>query len=104
MREVYGTLTRQNPSFLWDMFHVDENSCNLRSRNWMLPQTKTSTYGIDSLSSRGSILWNSMPNSIKIATSLCSFKLYIRNWNRENWLCNIGKYDILILGVTMYEP
>ena len=49
----------------------------------MLPQTKTTTYGNDSLSFRGSTLWNSLPNDIKIATSVCSFKSYIKRWNGE---------------------
>ena len=61
MLEVYNSLTQQNPSFLWDMFHEKDNKYNLRSKNLlMLPPTKTTTYGNDSLSFRGSILWNSL--------------------------------------------
>ena len=57
MLEVYNRLTQQNPSFLWNMFHEKDNNYNLRSKNLlMLPQTKTTTYGNDSLSFRGSIL------------------------------------------------
>ena len=51
---VCSTLTRQYPSFLWELFHVKENSYNLKSKNLLeLPQTKESTYAIDSLSFRG---------------------------------------------------
>ena len=49
MLEVYNSLTQQNPSFLWDMFHEKDNKYNLRSKNLlMLPPTKTTTYGNDS--------------------------------------------------------
>ena len=30
MLEVYNSLTQQNPSFLWDMFHKKDNNYNLR--------------------------------------------------------------------------
>ena len=51
MLEVYNSLIQQNPSILWDVFHEKDNNYNLRSRNLlMLPRTKTTTYGNDSLS------------------------------------------------------
>ena len=62
MVEVYSSLMQQNPSFLWDMFQEKNNGYNLRSKNLlMLPQAKTTTYGAENLSFRGSILWNSLP-------------------------------------------
>ena len=62
------------------MFHEKDNDYNLRSKNLlMLPQSKTTTYGNDSLSFRGSILWNSLPNDNKTATSVCPFKSYIKD-------------------------
>ena len=80
MLEVYNGLTQQNPSFLWDMFHEKDNKYNSRSKDLlMLPPTKTTTYGNDSLSFRGSILWNPLPNDKNTATSACSFKSCIKN-------------------------
>ena len=39
--EVYSSLTKQNPSFLWDMFQEKNNDHNLRSKNaLLLPQAK----------------------------------------------------------------
>ena len=84
MHEIYRTLAKQIHS-LSDMFQVKDNTYNLRSKNlFMLPQTRTASSGNDSSSFRGSILWNSLPNDIKIATSVYSFKSHIRNWNGEN--------------------
>ena len=46
MLEVYDTLAKQNPSFLWDMFQVKDNNDNLRPKNLlMLLQAKTTNYG-----------------------------------------------------------
>ena len=86
MLEVYNSLTQQNPTFLWAMLHEKDNKYNLRSNTYdlryknllMLPQTKTTTYGKDSLSFRGSVLWHTLPNDNKTATSVCSFKSCIK--------------------------
>ena len=67
MVEVYSSLMQQKPSFLWDMFQEKNNDYNLRSKNpLLLPQAKTTTYSNESLSFRGRILWNSLPNNIKL--------------------------------------
>ena len=91
MLEVYNSLTQQNPSFLWDMFHKKDNKYNLRSKNLlMLPPTKTTTYGNDSLSFRGSILWNFLPNDED-----CHLRLFLqimhKKWYGENCRCKICK-------------
>ena len=96
MLEVYNSSTQQNPSFMWDMFHEKDNDYNLRSKNLlMLPQTKTTTCGNDSLSFRGSISWNSLLNDITTATSVCFFKSYIKQRNGESCRCRICELDIV---------
>ena len=87
--EVYCSLALQNPSFLWDMFREKNNDYNLRSKSLLLPQAKTTTYGNESQSFRGSILWNSLPIDIKIVTSFCSFKKSIKTWQGEKCRCKI---------------
>ena len=44
----------------------------------MLPQAKTTTYGTSSLTFRGSILWNSLPDAIKSSPSVVYFKRSIK--------------------------
>ena len=88
--EVNSSLTKQNPSLLWDLFQEKNNDYNLKSNNLLLlPQAKTTTYGNESLSFRGSILWNPLPNDIKIVTSVCSFKKSIKTWYGEKCRCKI---------------
>ena len=61
---------------------------NLRSGSLlMLPQAKTTTYGTSSLTFRGSILWNSLPDAIKSSPSVVYFKRSIKEWKGENCTC-----------------
>ena len=39
-----------------------------------LPQARTNTYGLDSVSFRGSLLWNTLKDEVKRAGTLTKFK------------------------------
>ena len=87
MVEVYKCLHHVNPEFMWELFIPKVIPYNLRKSNLLtLPKIKSSSYGIDSLLFRGSILWNTIPDYIKSSNSLSAFKLKIKNWKGE--LCN----------------
>ena len=65
MLEVFKTLNYLNPSYLWDLFNVKQVEYNLRTKNIvMLPQIKMQTYGVNSNTFRGSILWNALSDDI----------------------------------------
>ena len=46
-----------------------------------LPQAQTNTYGLCSLSFRGSLLWNPLEDEIKRAGTLTKFKTLISKWD-----------------------
>ena len=57
-----------NPSLIWEFHEKKDVSYNLRIRNLCkLPQIKTQGYGQESLSFRGSILWNTLDDSVKMS-------------------------------------
>ena len=88
MVEIYKCLSCENPSFMWNIFRRKELGYNLRSGSLlMLPQAKTTTYGTSSLTFRGSILWNSLPDAIKSSPSVVYFKRSIKEWKGENCTC-----------------
>ena len=90
--EVYKSLNCQNPMFMWDMFKRRETTYDLRVKDLLqLPKTKTTSYGINSILFRGSILWNSIPDVIKNNQSIASFKKIIKTWNGEKCNCTICK-------------
>ena len=50
MHEVYKCISKENPSFMWNMFHEKSSQYDLRSKNLlMLPQTNTIRYGNDNV-------------------------------------------------------
>ena len=90
--EVYKSLNCQNPMFMWDMFKRRETTYDLRVKDLLqLPNTKTTSYGINSILFRGSILWNSIPDVIKNNQSIASFKKIIKTWTGEKCNCTICK-------------
>ena len=68
MTEIYKSMNRLNPSFIWEFHEKKDVSYSLRIQNLCkLPLIKTQGYGQESLSFRGSIglLWNTLDDSVK---------------------------------------
>ena len=65
--EIYKCLNSENPSFMWNIFQTKDVAYNLKTKSLLqLPSTNTLSYGNDSLSFRGVILWNTLSYSIKV--------------------------------------
>ena len=63
---------------------------NLRTRDLLqIPAAKSITFGIDSQKVRGSLLWSSITDLIKKASSAAIFKKNMGNWNGEECNCKI---------------
>ena len=61
MIEIYKTMKNLNPSYTWEFHERKVVKYHLRTKNLCrLPKTRTTKFGIESLSFRGSLLWNSM--------------------------------------------
>ena len=92
MTEVYKSLNQGSPSFMGEFFVQRELTYDLRIKNTLqIPPTKTISFGIKSLAFRGSILWNSMPDTIKSVENVFRFKKGIKAWNGDKCSCNICK-------------
>ena len=97
MLEIYKCLNSENPSFMWNIFQTKDNlriyiyiNYNLRTQKLLqLPSTNTLSYGNDSLSFRGAILWNTLSDSIKSLATSASFKRSIKEWKGDNCSCKI---------------
>jgi len=84
MLEVFMTLNYLNPSYLWDLFNVKQVEYNLRTkRSSGVTSNKTQTHGANSITFRGSILWNALTDDIKAFTNMAAFKKKIRSWKGE---------------------
>ena len=83
-------LSNTNPPFMQDYFIMKDVKYDLRTRDLLqIPATKSITFGIDSVKFRGSLLWNSILDSIKRASSAALFKRNIKNWSGEECHCKI---------------
>ena len=51
-----------------------------RPLNLFVPRINQTTYGLRSFRYQGTVLWNSLPEEIKTASNLSSFKKLIKSW------------------------
>ena len=78
--EVFKSIMHLNPQFMWSYFEEKPMPYNLRDGSKLvLPKTKSSRFGINSLQFRGSFLWNNLPVSLKNCQSLNEFKRELKN-------------------------
>ena len=90
MIEIYKTLNCTNPSFVQECFVRKDTKYDLRTKDLLqIPAAKSIMFGIDSITFRGSLLWNSMPDLIKSASSAAIFKRNIKNWSGDKCKCKI---------------
>ena len=73
--EVYKCLDNTNPAFLTSLFNKKSIRFNLRTSNLLkLPNSNTLTYGLKSITYRGSMSWNNLPDQLKMCKNLDQFK------------------------------
>ena len=90
MTEIYKTTNSTNPEFMKQVFKQKECVYNLRNKNLLtLPPTRTTTFGIRSISFKGSLISNMIPNSFKEAKSTAAFRNQIKNWQGTECSCKI---------------
>ena len=90
MTEIYKSINHLNPSLIWEFHEKKHVSYNLRIQNLCkLPQIKTQGYGQESLSFRGSLLWNTLDDSVKNEPTLAAFKKRIKDWAGNKCTCKI---------------
>ena len=73
--DVYKNLTHQSPAFLWNSYKPKLINYSLRNANTLCtPHSKTTRYGLQSLTTCGANLWNYLLNNTKSCTDLSHFK------------------------------
>ena len=87
MTEIYKTSNQINPEYMWEFFVEKDMPYNLHTKVLCrLPQAQKNRYGLDSLSFRGSLLWNTLGDEIKRAGTLRKFKKSIVKFKSCNCL------------------
>ncbi len=90
MVEIYKSVNHLNSEYMLDFFVKKEVPYDLRIKELChLPSTRSRRYGTSSLSFRGSLLWNSLSDELKLSNSLAIFKREIRSWDGNSCTCHI---------------
>ena len=104
MLEVFKTLNYLNSSYLWDLFNVKQVEYNLRTKNLvMLPQIKTQTYGVNSITFRSSILWNTLTEDVKTCDNVAAFNSYVYDTNCKKFVNNNNGNFIILKQYYIYN-
>ena len=95
--EIYKSLNGLNPNYMNKIFvkSCSRYSCR-RPHNLMVPRVNQTKFGLKSIQYEGAKLWNHLPNSIKSAENLESFKKLIKVGKARHTNAIIAKnYQIL---------
>lgn len=89
MIEIYKSINKLNPSYLWEFHERKEVAYDLRTKDLCkLPKIKK-RFGSESLSFRGNLLWNTLSDKIKQSPSLAAFKIQIKSWTGDKCTCRL---------------
>ena len=89
--EVFKSEKKLNPEFMQQVYVSKKIKYNLRNKVLIsIPKANSQRFGTQSFLFRGSLLWNQIPETTKLETSLESFKSSIKKLNLSNiCLCKI---------------
>ena len=79
--EIYKTLANMNPPYMQELFERSSPSYSTRRPyDLMVSRVNQTSFGSRSIKFEGARLWNHLPQNIKSADNLSTFKQLIRNW------------------------
>ena len=90
MTEIFKTINNENPPFMKEIFVREDSVYNLRCMfRLKVRRVLTTKNGLETISFRGSQIWNSLPKNLRELNSVAAFKRAIKGWNGENCNCRI---------------
>ena len=90
-KEIYKTLNDLNPSYMKEVFMKNCRESSRHPNDLIKQGFKGITYGQRSLRHLGPELWNKLPEEIKTASSLYTFKNLMKTWTNINCNCRMCK-------------
>ena len=91
MTEIYKSTNHLSPSLVWDFHEKKHVEYNLRTKNLFcrLPKIRSTSFGLELPSLRGSFLWNTLDESIKNEETFLAFKKKTKTWSGKECTCRI---------------
>ena len=88
--EIYKSINNLSPPIMKYFFDLKNTRYDLRSKQLLkLPETSTSGYGTLGLCSKGSLIWNTIPNKFKNIDNIEDFKKHIKDWKPTICSCKL---------------
>ena len=90
--EIFKSKKKLNRSFMWKTYKEKNIPYSLRRGiSLFIPNANTQKYGINSLTFRGSVLWDNLPIKLKECKSLQEFKLLLKQSGNLPYTCSACK-------------
>ena len=98
--EMYRVRKGLSPPIITELFeHKEEHYYNLRiNAEFAMPAIRTVYHGSESISYLGPKIWNILPDRLKNANSLDTFKSETKKWKPENCPCQLYKSYLQNIG------
>ena len=97
--EIYKSLNNLSSILMSDLFKLKETTYSLRNENALVSiKSKTTNYGINSVSYLAPKIWDQVPAEIKNSKSLNIFKEKIKIWIPSKCPCTLCKLYVPNLG------
>ena len=88
--EVYKRIMHFNPEFMWHCFNTNPITYNLRKGSRLLvPPAKPVNFGTNSITFRGSLLWNNLPLRLKNSQTIDDFKFELKSLGKIHCTCSV---------------
>ena len=87
--EIFKTVKKLNPPFMQKIFKLRTSCYSLRNPNDLTHiRPSKRTFRSNSLMSIGPQIWTNLPNELKSAENLKTFKRLIKNWDGPSCRCS----------------
>ncbi len=94
--EIFKTVKQLNPPFMQNIFKLRSSNYSLRNPNNLAHvRPNQTTFGSNSLMSIGPQIWNGLPNELKSAENLKSFKNLIKKWDGPACKCSACQCSLI---------
>ena len=87
--ESFKILNGRSPLYLNDLIERKNSLYSFRYQNTtVVPQVRTTRYGLKSFRFRASKLWNSLPQKMRDETNFSAFRSLVGSWDGESCTCS----------------
>ena len=88
--EMYKVRNNISPNFICELFPKSDIAYNMRNTSdFKRPRVNTVFWGTETIRNIGPQIWDLLPLDIKMAPTLNSFKLQVKQWKPNNCPCRL---------------